>query len=145
MATGNLGIKKKDLDGGLGIAVMATDPEDRDKAEQEKIHYPSFTLTNKHIEAAGLKDAQPDEVYEFTVRARVQSVVKKGAGAPRYDSNRCELEVQDISDVTMVEPEEGEDSDEKKDLDSKIGFDSKGMSKGRGSISPKSAGVALKR
>jgi hypothetical protein len=144
MSNGNMGIKKKDLKDNYPVAIAVS--EDREKEEQNKIHYPSFSLTDKHIEAAGLKNANPDEVFEFKVRARVQSVAKKGAGAPSYDSNRVELEVQDISDVTMIDGEEAEDSDEKKDLDSKLGFDSGAVKKkGAASISPKEAGRGFGR
>lgn len=145
MATGNLGIKKKDLEDGSPIGIAVAAPEDRDKEEQEKVHYPSFTLTNKHIEAAGLKDAAPDEVYEFTVRARVVSVKKKAKDGPRYDDNRTELEVQDISDVTMTEGGDSEeDSEEKKDMDGRMGFDTGTLKKKQAPIGPKAAGLKLK-
>ena|ERR1700722_9819023 len=148
MAIGNLGIKQKDLDehSGFGIAVETpSDPEARRKEEGEKVKYPSFTLTNKHIEAAGLKDVNPDDTIEFTVRARVSSVEKKGKGAPSYKDNRVELEVQNIDDVTMIEDADNGETPEKKSLDSAIGFDTGKMKKGGGSLSPSTAGVKLKR
>jgi hypothetical protein len=150
MATGNMGIKRKDLEpkspfGGIAVAV---EPGEADKQRGEEVKYPSFDLTNKHIEAAGLKDVNPDDVVEFTVKARVMSVKKKSKqGANDYDSDRVELEIQNISDVTMTESEkpDDEESDEDKDLAGKMGFASaKGMKRGGGSVSPSQAGVKLK-
>lgn len=143
MANGNLGIKQKDLDdSGIGIAI-GMDPEDRDKERDNKIVFPSFNLTNKHIEAAGLTDAQIGDIYEFTARVKVDRLEKKSPDSKSYGGNRVELEVQDISDVTQIEGDE-EESEEKKDADSKLGFDTGGMRKGGGAMSPKAAGLKLK-
>lgn len=142
MANGNLGIKRKDL---RPSAVIGIGVEENQKDRENEIQYPNFTIENKHIEAAGLEDVSPDDVVEFTVRARIQSVKKKSKQSKDiYDSDRVELEVQDISDVTMIESNE-EDSEEKKDDDSKMGYDTSSMRKGGGSVSPKEAGVSLKK
>lgn len=137
----NLGIKKKDLDNLPSIAIAAGKEDDGDD-----LKYPSFSLRNKHIEAAGLEDVNAGDVIEFTVKAKVsaKNAIAKGS-SKSYDSDRVELEVQDISDVTKVESgEEPEESDEDKDFKGRMGFASKGVSKGNGSLSPKSAGVKLK-
>ena len=143
---GNMGIKQKDLHPKSPFSEAVADPEASEKKRGEEVKYPSFDLSNKHIEAAGLKDVNPDDVVEFTVKARVTSVKKKSKAvdSPSYDSDRVELEVQNISDVTMLDQTEPEESDEDKDLAGKLGLASaKNIKRGNGAMSPKSAGVKL--
>lgn len=143
MATpaGNMGIKKKDLGGYHGMEAASAVRTDKDRGEE--VHYPSFTLSDKHIEAAGLDNVMPDDVIEFTVKARVQSVQKKSKSkSPSYDSDRVELEVQDISDVTAIDAQEPEESDDEKTASKSLGFSAKAVKpSGGGAIGPRAAGI----
>jgi hypothetical protein len=145
-ASGNMGIKRKDLEPQSALLAIggSSDGKAEKDARDNEVKYPSFDLTNKHIEAAGLTDVNPDDVVEFTVKARVQSVKKKSKQSKEsYDSDRVELEVQNISDVTMLDQTEPEESDEDKDFEGRLGMKKSGISKGGGSMSPKTAGVKL--
>jgi len=141
MAENNMGIKRKDLKPHAAAMLVGISDGEGKEAGNE-VEYPRFSLSDKHIEAAGLDNAMPDEIVTFTVRARVQSVERKSKESRKsYDSDRVELEVQHISDVS-VEPAEGKESTaEDEETEKAMGF--KGASKGNGSLSPKGAGVKL--
>lgn len=143
----NLGIKNKDLKNNVSPSPFGVPSDDAKRKEEidNEVKYPKFTIEDKHIEAAGLTGANPDEIFEFTVRARVEGVKKKSPTSREYyDSDRVELEIQDISDVKMIDASEPEERDEDKETASKIGFSPKSIRKsGSGPMSPKTAGVKL--
>lgn len=148
MSNGNMGIKQKDLKNNVSLSPVGVPSDDAKRKEQldNEIKYPKFRLEDKHIEAAGLTGVSPDDVIECTLRCRVEGVKRKSKTSKEmYDSDHVELEIQNVSDVTMIDSApEGEESDEDKDFNGRIGFAATGMKKGGGSIGPKAAGVKLK-